>query len=456
MNYFELINLFLSADKAIHKKHHNISQSTGATHMSRDTVSCIAYLIGVNDAHFSQFDETVIARLNKSNDCKLIRTLCQLRTIMLTGYYEIERQLKRSNGRISATTRCKDLYDNLINKHGLDIELYSTSVKDYIKAVNHEIESRIDIVSPLFPSTTQKEVWAYIRNLFLYPSGAILKERKRFISERDLYPFGCYICWNPQKVGNVLENDLKLLSILFSDSGKTYERPKEEMIADIYSFAKRCNNVIIGIDCENVDCAAFYTALSQFKSDLTDKIEKVLLFDDTQLMSGWNFYHYFSIKTERIACPRIQNNKSTLDVKMSAYLTAAHIRDGIDGFILVTSDSDYWGLIDTIGQTAKFFVIGEKEKISSKNLSALDNERIPYCMLDDFDDSELREQIKEEIYRNEIRELLGRTKFNVDFFLNMLQKQTLYLSEEEKATFKQKMCNLKISFDANGKTIYDI
>ncbi len=141
---------------------------------------------------------------------------------------------------------------------------------------------------------------------------------------------------------------------------------------------------------------------------------------------------------------------------MSAYLTAAHIRDGIDGFILVTSDSDYWGLIDTIGQTAKFFVIGEKEKISSKNLSALDNERIPYCMLDDFDDSELREQIKEEIYRNEIRELLGRTKFNVDFFLNMLQKQTIYLSEEEKATFKQKMCNLKISFDANGKTIYDI
>ena len=38
---------------------------------------------------------------------------------------------------------------------------------------------------------------------------------------------------------------------------------------------------------------------------------------------------------------------------MTAYIAASHYRDGVDGFILVSSDSDYWGLIDTIRLTAK-------------------------------------------------------------------------------------------------------
>ena len=180
-----------------------------------------------------------------------------------------------------------------------------------------------------------------------------------------------------------------------------------------------------------------------------------LAFNDSKLRSGWNYYRKaLPVNVERIECPRIQYNKSMLDVKMTACITAAHYKDGIDGIILASSDSDYWGLIDTIGATAKFFILCENGNISEKTIKALDDTRIPYCMLDDFNDDEIKNKVKEDTYRVQIKELLEKSSLNIDFFMNMLQNKTMYLPEEDKSDYRRIACELRISFDENGKITY--
>ena len=426
--------------------------------MSREFVSRIAYLIGVKETVLSQYDKSTINELSKSNDCSLIRKLCKLRTLLLYNYDTIERELRINHGKISSVSLCRSHYDSLINRHGIDLELYSVLVPDYIKCINREIEAHIDLTYQYFPSITNSEEWEYIRRIFVFPNNdRIEKERKKYIYNRDCYPYKCYINWAPKRSGNILENDIKLLSIIYSLNGKNYNPSKEYARDSIIEFISNCKRVILCVDCENVDYSIFYTALNQFTDDLVCKIEKIILFDDKKLESGWNYYHgNKNISVEKIDCPRIQEHKSTLDVKMSSYIAAAHFRDGVDGIILVSSDSDYWGLIDTIKATANIFVLGEKEKISPKNLSALDRERLPYCMLDVFDNKTIRDRIKEETYRAEIKELFSRANFGIDYFFENLHTQDLYLTEKDKDTFTRIAYSVKISFDENGKAIFEL
>ena len=94
--------------------------------------------------------------------------------------------------------------------------------------------------------------------------------------------------------------------------------------------------------------------------------------------------------------------------------------------------------------------------MSEKNINKLTNRGIPCFLLDEFDNNELRQIIKEEILIKEIKEQLYQIRFNVNFFLNMMQTQTKNLSKNDKSIFKKIVCNIKISFDEDGNAIYTI
>lgn len=417
--------------------------------MSKEIVSRIAYLIGVKTEHFVYFDDSVIDLCENSNDCSLIRKLNMLRTKLMTNYFDIQQELKNKYGKISEVECLRELYDSLLNKHGMDIELYSTDVNIYMETVNKEIENKIDLIYPIFPSTLHHEIWKYIRSLFVIPLMDLMDERKKYITNKLIYPFSCYIHWNPKKSGNILETDQKFLSILFSNNGDTYKMTTDDAVNDIEIFINKCKRVIMAVDCENIAQSDFYTALKQFGTRVTEKIEKILLFNDPNLESGWKYYNNIPIDYEIIDCLRICDNKSTLDVKMSTYLTAAHYRDGIDGIILVSSDSDYWGLIDTLRSTAKIFVLCQKDKVSKMNLSALSKECIPYCMLDDFANSEIKESILIDTYKA----CLDNIEFSADYFVQKIEEKIKYLTDDDKNLIKKLICNSRISFDKNGKAI---
>ena len=68
---------------------------------------------------------------------------------------------------------------------------------------------------------------------------------------------------------------------------------------------------------------------------------------------------------------------------MTASVVTDFYRNGITSFIIVSSDSDFWGLIESLPK-AKFLVMYEYEKCGTAIKNALAQHGIYYCAIDDF------------------------------------------------------------------------
>ena len=68
---------------------------------------------------------------------------------------------------------------------------------------------------------------------------------------------------------------------------------------------------------------------------------------------------------------------------MTASVVTDFYRDGITSFIIVSSDSDFWGLIESL-PNANFLVMYEYEKCGTAIKSTLTQHGIYYCAIDDF------------------------------------------------------------------------
>ena len=75
--------------------------------------------------------------------------------------------------------------------------------------------------------------------------------------------------------------------------------------------------------------------------------------------------------------------KLLVDSVRTAGVCQSHYAEGIDSFILVSSDSDFWGLITSL-PNAKFLVMYEYENCGKAIKSALEEHDIYYCAIDDF------------------------------------------------------------------------
>ena len=77
------------------------------------------------------------------------------------------------------------------------------------------------------------------------------------------------------------------------------------------------------------------------------------------------------------------DRKSLVDVRMTASVVTDFYRDGITSFIIVSSDSDFWRLIESLPK-AKFLVMYEYEKCGTAIKNALAQHGIYYCAIDVF------------------------------------------------------------------------
>ncbi|WP_347497747.1 NYN domain-containing protein [Ruminococcus sp. YE71] len=140
----------------------------------------------------------------------------------------------------------------------------------------------------------------------------------------------------------------------------------------------------IAVDCENSDPYKLYSVLKGLNQDELAKIEKITLYDDPHTTAGWDWLSKFTqIPTEHIEIDRVTDRKSLVDVRMTASVVTDFYRDGITSFIIVSSDSDFWGLIESLPK-AKFLVMYEYEKCGTAIKNALAQHGIYYCAIDDF------------------------------------------------------------------------
>ncbi len=360
-------------------------------------ISKIAYLAGVPREIFEDSTKSPqmewFNSLEKDKNARIIRNLCMIRTA-------IEHNYKKLNQAMTYDLKNLDTLPEYIPQGALrtlradGIALYRANCKlnQYLIDINGHINNRINNIKGLFPIWLE---WSYIRELFIMPAGnteaGIKKAATEFYGSMSKYPYGVYINWASSTTGNILINDKRFVTLLYQEhEDYFYDLSK---ISDagyatkqaIYDFLENSTKTNLVVDCENSDPYRLYAMLHNLNEEaLLSKINKITLYDDSHTTSAWDILDDFTgIPIEHIETERLLEHKSQVDAHLIAGTVTAHYRDGVDSFILASSDSDYWAMISDV-PTARFLVAVESGLCSPTLKQRLENGGYTYCYLNDF------------------------------------------------------------------------
>ena len=422
-------------------------------------VSKVAYLIGVPKNIFENENEPpkleIYNRLELEKKARIIRNLCSLRTQVEQNFLKICHGIQREGRSIIGmpqyvnTTTLQNLSED-----GIDIYKSLKEPAKFLININQNIKSRINNCRDLFPEWLE---WKYLANIFIMPNGLSEAGTKRaaelYYSNFMHYPYQQYINWPAEDEGNILYCDGKFIPLLYSWNNDEFidmslvSDVSDKTKGNIYKFIEDSNKCVFIVDCENSDPYNLCAAVRNLDEKKLGKIEKIILFDDVHAASAWEMLSkYVKIPVEYILIERLKDNKSLADVKVAARTVKEFYSNEVDSFVLVSSDSDYWGLIEELPD-ANFIVMVEHEKCSYALKETLIRHGIFYCYIDDFYSGD-GEGIKMEALQKELArtikasldlnlyhlmdEVLNRTrikmtKADIDNFINRKVKNNLKL-----------------------------
>ena len=317
-----------------------------------------------------------------------------------------------------------------LSDDGIDIyqNISGHSPSPFLFMINRIIKERINNCRDIFPDWMN---WEYLSKIFIMPDGMTDEGTKVaaavYYEHQSWYPYKQYINWVPQECGNLLNNDKKFVTLLYDMNLDEFRDLRlvsdvsDYTKSNIYSFVEDSEKTVFIVDCENSDPYALCMAIKNLDQDRLSKIEKIILYDDVHAASAWEMLaSYVDIPVEYIMIERLKDNKSLADIKVAARTCQEYYKNGVDSFVLVSSDSDYWGLIEELPDV-HFFVMIEHQKSSYALKEALISHGIHYCYIDDFYDGDGNE-IKQAAIQKEVSNLL---KNALDINLNELMDEVL-------------------------------
>ena len=379
----------------------------------KNIITVVAYLIGVPDEKFmtdDRFDVDEYNRLKSNEDATTIKNLCRLRTQFLRNYKSIDDARKYN---LTPIEQMPDYLDvsciKYLRERGMEVNVANAkSPSVNIAYLNQYILDQIDKIKLLIPDWVK---FQYIKALFLMSGGyaghngtnvktnykkiysAIYEAGRAYNAQRNAYPYQMYVSWPhafKETDGNILYNDLKFLKLLYSAFGDRFQASKYVVDArsdtkeDVYEFLAEAVNVAIFVDCENVDPYAFGATIRNLDVGVLSKIKKIVLYDDVHTSTAWDYItDIMEIPVVKKDIERILDNKSLVDITMTAGVCEEYYRNDMESIILASSDSDFWGLIKQL-PNARFLVLNEFTKTSGAIIEQLDKYNIKHCYMSDF------------------------------------------------------------------------
>ena len=206
------------------------------------------------------------------------------------------------------------------------------------------------------------------------------------------------------------------------------------------------------VDCENSDPIKLASTLTQLNADELSKISKIELYDDKHTSKAWKYIGTLTgIPVEHNVIERVKEEKSLVDIKMSVGISKAHFRDNVDSFIMLSSDSDFWGVISSIPD-AKFLVMVEQSKCGPDILNAFKDNGTYYCYIDDFSTGNIK-GFKNAILRSTLEEKVG-SLVNIDtkeLVNNIFRELYMEVDEAEKKNFYDRYVKkMTLAIDKDG------
>lgn len=446
----------------------NLSEWANSTYM---VVSKLAYLIGVPQRIFENDHEPPkmewYKKLDVDKNARIVRHLCILRTAIERSFGKIFQAMMYDMKNLHSMEEWipQDSLRQLM-EDGITVEKANCKPNQYIIDINKLICDRINNVKSLFPIWLK---WDYIRELFIMPGGlseaGIKNAAADYYANKAKYPYQVYMNWAYMDSGNILYNDKKFVRLLyeahedyFTDLSKVSDAG-EKTKAGIYNFLEESDRVALVVDCENSDPYKLYATLNNLDQEaLLDKIAKIILYDDVHTTSAWGILERFTeIPIEHNVIERVKENKSLVDIRLTTGTCREYYQNNIDSFILVSSDSDYWGLISAMPEV-RFFVMVEYAKCGPDIKNALINSGITYCYIDDFCTGNSNE-IKTVAVLSEVRAALDQAfHININTLLEEAYTATRAdMSTAEKEQFYNRYIKpMHIVIAANGEASIEL
>ena len=435
-----------------------------------EIVSKVAYLIGVPVRMFENEHEPpkleVYERLSQDKAARIVRNLCIIRTA-------IERNFRHINGAMateyrSILTMPEYVPAESMNQLSVDgvnfIKKSSRKLCQHIIELNRLISDRINNCKKFFPLWLN---WDYVRELFIMPDG--LKEdgtkeaADLYYSGLRYYPYQMYINWKPTDSGNILYNDKKFVTLLYqwhNDYFTEYSKVSDAgsyIKGSIYEFIESSQKVVIVADCENSDPYKLCATLHNLDAQYTQKINSIILFDDVHTASAWRILDSFTrIPVEHMMIERVKPNKSLVDIMLTARACQEHYKNDVDSFIIVSSDSDYWGLISSLPD-ARFLVMVERENCGTDLKNAMTNAGIFYCYIDDFYSGNAEDIKLSALFKEMYRYIDGAVNLNVNtMFHEALRATRIEMGSSEQSQFISKYIKtMQMSINENGDVVLE-
>ncbi len=386
-------------------------------------VTTVAYLLGVPEDEFKNggiFDIDTYSAIKADVNAEIIRSLCILRQQIFINYTEINMRRNNLTPLDSMTDIVSADLIRFLRKHDIDITSIATNspnVTYNVAYINQFILDRIDKIKKHIPEWIKYE---YVRSLFLIPGGyagpngsqirnknqqqSILTKihvaRGEYLQHKAFCPYRVFLMW-PRMLdeddGNVLYNDAKFLKMLYG-ANKDFFAATEYIIDaeqtekdSIYEFVNEAYNIAVFVDCENVNPFAFAATILNLDAKNLKKIKKIVLYDDVNTSTAWDHIDkLIDLEFEKNDLNRVLDNKSLVDVTMTAGVCTAFYKDAVESIILVSSDSDFWGLMSAL-PNARFFVLNESVKTSKAILDKFDEKSIKHCFMDKFAQDKVQE-----------------------------------------------------------------
>lgn len=431
---------------------------------TKELVATIAYMIGIRKNIVEQcFDEEchdLLQSLYSDKNASIIRYLCKLRTVLMQRFKKTDDEMRFNLKNINRLDYFDQDNIKQLENWGFKIVQSNYRSEKYMLDFNKLINENIDSCRNLFPDWIN---WNYIKDLFVIPyytkPNVLKKEFEVYMSKIDFYPFQMYIHWIPEDHGSILYTDGKFLSIIYAQHDDTftdftkYKDAHSETKNNIYEFIENSYKIAIAVDCENSDVYKLYSVLKNLNQGELKKIEKIVLYDDYHTNSGWDWLGKFThIPVEHVEVERVTDQKSLVDIKMTAGVCKDYFENNITSFIIVSSDSDFWGLISSLPE-ADFLVMYEYSKCGQAIKKALSEHDIYYCSIDDFCSGNIEELKKAvlfdtlEKYLPEILYLNGK-----ELVQHIYTETRINASEKEMENFYDKYVKtlrLKVDIDGN-------
>ncbi len=436
-----------------------------------DIVSKVAYLIGVPKHIFENEHEPpkleIYETLDKDKAARIIRNLCVVRAAIERRFGKINDKIRKEYKSIYSLPEL--IPQDALRQLDLDgVSFYkksSTKLAHHIIEINKLIRDRINNCKHIFPVWLN---WDYIRELFNMKDGLTEEGTKAaagvYFTNLECYPYSIYINWNPQPNGNILYNDKKFVTLLYqwhNDYFSDYSKVSDVgsfVKSNIYDFIDDAKRVVMAVDCENSDPYRLCATLKGLDADITAKIQKIMLFDDVHTVDAWRILEsHTKIPVEHIMTERVKQTKSLVDIELTAMTCREHYVNLVDSFIIVSSDSDYWGLISSLPE-AKFLVMIEREKCGPDMKAALSNSGIFYCYIDDFYTGDGEDLKKNALFNELYKALDDALKLNVnDMFEAALTATRINMSAAAKRQFFEKHIKpMKLIIDEDGNASLEL